>query len=63
MAFIPSLLASGAYTSRVSRAFFWALDDLTYRHVRALWTRSDNLTTSTRTSRLIATTILRMVSA
>ena len=24
MAFIPSRLAKGAYTSRVSRAFFWA---------------------------------------
>ena len=63
MAFMPSRFASGAYTSSVSRAFFCALEVFTYRQVRALCTRSASLTTSTRTSRLIATTILRMVSA
>ena len=60
---IPSRCASGASTSRVSRAFFSCFSGERKRIVRMLCSRSLSLMTSTRGSRAIATTILRMVSA
>ena len=61
--FMPSRWASGASTSSVSRALRSCLAGGRKRRVRMLCNRSASLITSTRGSRAIATTILRIVSA
>ena len=60
---MPSRWASGASTSRVSRALRACLSGGRKRMVRMLCSRSASLITSTRGSWAIAMIILRMVSA